>query len=48
MKSILNWGKNIRIFQMTKVGFEHWLNLSYYTLVVSTASLTVTDKADAC
>ena len=43
----------IRIFQirkrkMTKVGFENWLIWSDYTLVVSTASLIVTTKADAC
>ena len=48
----------IRIFQIrkkkekkkkkTKVGFEHWLIWSDYTIVVvSIASLTVTAKADA-
>ena len=34
--------------QTTKVGFEHWLIWLDYTLVVSTASLTVTDKPDTC
>ena len=46
MKSILSW-KNIgyifeyfKLEKMTKVGFEHWLIWSDYSLIVSTAWLS--------
>ena len=56
MQFILNGKTNIYIYifeyfkleKMTKMGFEHWLILSDYTLVVSTASLNVTANSDSC